>query len=157
MTAVLFIYLLSLAGWLGAMAFFSFFTAPVLFAQLPVADAGRVLSVIFPRYYELGYVAGTAGCALAIYLAAVARGSRGWWGISAAALGLALAGTLYAGLAVRPRVDALRPAAGESSPDPARKAEFARLHRVSVILNGAVFLLDLAALFGTARALAPRG
>ncbi len=157
MTTVLFIYLLSLVCWLGAIIFFSFFTAPVLFAQLPLADAGRVLSAIFPRYYVLGYVAGMAGCVLALYLMVAARRGRGWWGISAAALALALACTLYAGLKVRPRVDAVRPVAEEPSPDPARKAEFARLHRVSVILNGAVFLLDLVALFGTAQALAPRG
>jgi Domain of unknown function (DUF4149) len=157
MTILVFIYLLSLVCWLGAVIFFSFFTAPVLFTRLPLAEAGKVVSAIFPRYYALGYVAGIIGTVLALCLMFVMGDARKWWGLSAAALGLALACTLYAGLAVRPRVDAIRSVVEQQNPDPARKAEFDRLHRLSVILNGAVFVLDLAALFTTAGALSLRG
>jgi Domain of unknown function (DUF4149) len=157
MIILLFIYLLTLVCWLGAIIFFSFFTAPVLFTRLPLAEAGKVVSTIFPRYYALGYVAGIVGTILALCLMFAMGQGRKWWGLSAAALGFALACTLYAGLVLRPRVDAIRSVVEEQNPDPARKAEFDRLHRLSVILNGAVFVLDLVALFTTAGALSSRG
>ena len=73
-------------------------------------------------------------------------------------IGIALGCTVYAGTVVRPRVDAIRGVSEEANPDPAIKAEFDNLHHLSVTLNGAVLLLDLVALFGTAAALArPRG
>lgn len=152
----LFVYLVAIACWLGGIVFFSFFTAPVIFTQLPIAEAGKVVHTIFPRYYALGYVAGTIALALAIYFTAV-RDSRLWWGLSVAALVLALGLTFYAGAVVRPRVDAIRSVAEEQNPDPARKAEFDHLHHLSVYLNGAVLLLNLAALVATAEALTRRG
>ncbi|HUY26201.1 MAG TPA: DUF4149 domain-containing protein [Candidatus Binataceae bacterium] len=148
----LFVYLLAISCWLGAIVFFSFFTAPAVFGQLPIAEAGKVVHAIFPRYYALGYVAGAIALALAIYFTAV-RDSRLWWGLCAGTLALALGLTFYAGAVVRPRVDALRGVSEEQSPDPARKAEFDHLHHLSVYLNGAVLLLDLAALAATAEAL----
>ncbi len=157
MIVLIFVYLLAMVCWLGAIIFFSFFTAPVVFTRLPIAEAGKVVSAIFPRYYLLGYVAGAIALAIAIYLLAAAPGARLWWLGTAAALAIALGCTLYAGMVVRPRVDAIRSVAEQQNPDPARKAEFDGLHRLSVILNGAVLLLDLAALLGTAGALAPRG
>jgi len=156
MAFALFAYLLAIVCWLGAVIFFSFFTAPVVFTRLPIADAGKVVAGIFPRYYALGYVAGVIASALGAYFFAV-RGARLWWGAATVLLMLALVATLYAGLAVRPQVDAIRSVAEESQPDPARKAEFDRLHRLSVILNGAVMILNLAALAGTAKALSERG
>jgi Domain of unknown function (DUF4149) len=157
MIVLIFIYLLALVCWLGGVIFFSFFTAPVVFTVLERPDAGKVVSVIFPRYYILGYVAGGLALIIAIYLLAAGRGPRLWWLASVIALGIALACTVYAGTVVRPRVDAIRTVSEEVNPDPATKAEFDNLHRLSVRLNGAVFLLDLVALFGTAAALAPRG
>ncbi|MGH7779403.1 MAG: DUF4149 domain-containing protein [Candidatus Binataceae bacterium] len=152
----LFVYLLAIACWLGAIVFFSFFTAPVIFTQLPIAEAGKVVHTIFPRYYALGYIAGAIALALAIYFTAV-REPRLWWGASVAALVLALGLTFYAGSVVRPRVDAIRGVSEEQNPDPARKVEFDHLHRLSVYLNGAVLLLNLAALAVTAEALVRRG
>jgi hypothetical protein len=65
--------------------------------------------------------------------------------------------TIYAGTVVRPRVDAIRGVSEEANPDPATKAEFDHLHHLSVMLNGAVLLLDLVALFGAAAALTQGG
>lgn len=157
MILLIFIYLLALVCWLGSIIFFSFFTAPVVFTVLARPDAGKVISVIFPRYYILGYVAGGLAFIIAMYLLIAGRGPRGWWLASALTIGVALACTVYAGTVVRPRVDAIRTVSEEASPDPATKAEFDHLHHLSVMLNGAVLLLDLVALFGTAAALAPRG
>lgn len=156
MVITLFIYLLALVCWLGGMIFFSIFTAPVVFGVLPISEAGKVVAGIFPRYYILGYVAGIIGVILASYFA-LARAPRLWWGLAALALVVALALTLYAGAVVRPQVDRLRTVAEEANPDPARKAEFQRLHRLSVSINGAVMLLNVLALLSTAAALAPNG
>lgn len=114
------------------------------------------MSVIFPRYYLLGYGAGTAALALAVYFA-ISRGARGWWSGTALLLAVALALTLYAGLVVQQAVNAVRQVYEEPNPDPASKAEFDRLHRLSVTLNGCVLILDLLALAGTAGALSRHG
>jgi MFS family permease len=156
MIITLFVYLACLVCWLGGMVFFSFFTAPAIFSRLPTSEAGKVVSAIFPRYYILGYVAGIIGFILALYFTA-AHGPRGWWGLATVALALAVALTFYAGGVVRPKVDAIRTVAEEQNPDPARKAEFDRLHRLSVALNGTVMVLNVIALVGTAAALTPRG
>jgi len=157
MIVLIFIYLLALVCWLGSVIFFSFFTAPVVFTVLARPDAGKVVSVIFPRYYVLGYVAGGLAFIIAIYLLVASGGPRAWWLASVLTIGLALGCTIYAGIVVRPRVDSIRSVSEEANPDPATKAEFDHLHHLSVMLNSSVLLLDLIALFGTAAALAPRG
>jgi hypothetical protein len=156
MVAVLFVYLLSLVCWLGWMVFFTALVAPIVFKVLPMAEAGKLVSVVFPRYYLLGYICGAIGFILAVYLSAT-RIPRMWWATAALALLIALGLTVYAGAAVRPQADAIRSVTTEVNPDPARRAEFDRLHHLSVMLNGAVMLLNLAALFSSAVALTPRG
>ena len=152
----LFLYLLTLGCWLGAIVFFSFVTAPIIFTRLPIAEAGKVVAGIFPRYYALGYAMGIVALAFAVYFAAT-RGPRLWWSGAALALAIALVLTFYAGAVVRPRIDSIRTVAEAANPDPTRKAEFDRLHRLSVILNGVVMLLDVVALAASAGALTPRG
>jgi hypothetical protein len=154
MVAVLFLYLLSLVCWLGGMVFFSALVAPVVFKVLPIAEAGKLQAVLFPRYYLLGYICGVIGLIGSIYLCAT-RTPRVWWAMAAVALLIALGLTVYAGAVVRPRVDAIRTVSEEANPDPARRAEFDRLHHLSVLLNGAVMLLDVGALLATAIALTP--
>ena len=112
--------------------------------------------MLFPRYYLLGYICGVIGLIGAIYLCAT-RTPRVWWAMAAVALLIALGLTVYAGAVVRPRVDAIRTVSEEANPDPARRAEFDRLHHLSVLLNGAVMLLDVGALLATAIALTPPG
>ena len=156
MILILSIYLAALGCWLGGIVFFSFFTAPAVFTHLPRAEAGQLISAIFPRYYMLGYVAGTVSVILAVYFTAV-RGPRMWWGATTLALAIALGITFYAGMVILPRADAIRSVTEEPNPDAARKAEFDRLHRMSVILNGTGLLLNLAAIVGTSGALTARG
>jgi Domain of unknown function (DUF4149) len=147
----LFFYLLALVCWLGGMIAFVGFTA-VLFSRLAVADAGKVVSTIFPYYYLTGYIAGGIGLALAIYFATGVRG-RAWWICSAVLLAAALGLTVYAGAVVRPKIESVRGVNEETHPDPARKAEFDSLHRLSVQINGGVMLLDVLTLLATAAAL----
>jgi hypothetical protein len=152
MSIALFVYLLALVCWLGGMFFFTAIIAPVVFKLLQMADAGKLVAGVFPRYYLLGYVAGLITLALAIYFT-IERPPRLWWSLSALTLAAALGLTIYAGAIVRPQIDKVRTVVEEPSPDPARRAEFDRLHRLSVILNGGVMLLNLAALLSTATAL----
>jgi hypothetical protein len=156
MILTLSIYLAALGCWLGGIVFFSFFTAPAVFTRLPTAEAGQLISAIFPRYYMLGYVAGTVSFILAVYFTAV-RGPRMWWGATTVALAIALGITFYAGTVILPRADAIRSVTEDPNPDAARKAEFDQLHHMSVILNGTVLLLNLAAIVGTSGALTARG
>jgi MFS family permease len=155
MIAVLFVYLLSLVCWLGGMVLFIVVTQTA-FTVLAKPEAGKFLAVLFPRYYMLGYICGAIGLILAVYLCAT-RMPRMWWAMAALALAVALGLTIYAGVVVRPRVDAIRTVTEEVNPDPARRAEFDRLHHLSVMLNGGVMLLDLGALLASAVALTPRG
>jgi hypothetical protein len=152
MLAVLFVYLLSLVCWLGGMVFFSALFAPLVFKVLPLAEAGKLQAALFPRYYVLGYICGAIGVAAAIYLCAT-RTPRMWWAVATLTLLIAWGLTIYAGAVVRPRVDEIRTVVEETNPDPARRAEFDRLHHLSVVLNGAVMLLNLGALFASAAAL----
>lgn len=156
MLIILSIYLIALACWLGGIVFFSFFTTRIVFASLPRHEAGVAIRALFPQYYLLGYIAGTVSLVLAIYITTV-QAPRLWWGGTTLALAIALGLTVYAGAIIRPRVEAIRTVTEEANPDPVRKAEFDRLHRMSVMLNGAVLLLNLAAVVGTSGALTPRG
>jgi hypothetical protein len=155
MVVVLFIYLLSLVCWLGGMVFFIAVTQSA-FTALAKPEAGKFLAVLFPRYYLFGYICGAIAVIFAVFLCAT-RTPRLWWAISALALAVALGLTVYSGAVVRPRVDAIRTVTEEVNPDPARRAEFDRLHHLSVMLNGGVMLLNLGALLVTAVALTPRG
>jgi len=156
MVIALFVYLLALVCWLGGMFFFTAIVAPVVFNLLPLPEAGKFVAGVFPRYYILGYAAGGLGLILAIYFA-IERQARLWWSFSALALAVALGLTIYAGAIIRPQVDAVRSMVEDQNPDPARRAEFDRLHHLSVVLNGGVMLLNLAALLTTATALRPNG
>ena len=156
MIVPLFLFLVAMGCWLGGIVFFSFFTAPAIFGSMPIEEAGKAISTIFPRYYLLGYIAGTISLVLAIYFTSV-REARLWWGGAALAIAIGLGLTFYAGTVVLPRADSIRIVSHGPNADPAQKAEFDKLHRRSVILNGTVLLLNLAALAGTAGALTIRG
>ena len=105
----------------------------------------------------LGYICGAIGVILGDLFYA-RRGRRECGGRSATlTLLIALGLTIYAGAVVRPRVDAIRTVIEEPNPDPARRAEFDRLHHLSVMLNGGVMLLNLGALLASTVALTPRG
>lgn len=132
---------LAVALWLGAMAFFGFLVAPAAFATLEREAAGRFVNVIFPRYYMAGVVLGLAALA-ALLARGVLRGWRTWDWLPVGLVALMLALTLYARVVVLPAAHAAREAmrqagAGVAS---AESLRFARLHRVSGILNVTVMI-----------------
>ncbi len=155
--ALRFVYLLSLVVWVGGIIFFSFIVAPSTFQAVPVEVAGRVVARIFPRYYLLGFVAGLATLAAFLGLARMS----GQWGalkIANALLLTAMLGTgLYAGTVVERRANEVRQEmegfADRAQVRPELRAEFGRLHRLAVILNGVVLVLGLVVVFVTAASL----
>jgi hypothetical protein len=142
--------------WMGAVVFFSFVTAPALFAALPREMAGRATAAIFPRYYALGWMCG--GVALAAAIAEAASRGWSWRRVATALLLTAMLGmSFYAGRVILPRAGAERAVMDDPAREPEREAaasRFARLHGASVALNGAVLLLGAGAL--VLASLAPR-
>ena len=135
----------AVALWLGIMGCFAFVVAPAAFGALDREAAGRLVGAIFPRYYLIGAVLGAL--ALAALIAHRARGAgRTLDWLPLALVLLMLAFTLYAWLVVLPAAHAAREAMRGAPPAQARieAPGFARLHRLSTILNGAVMLAGAA-------------
>jgi uncharacterized membrane protein len=147
-----FIYLLSIALWIGGMAFFSFMAAPSIFKVLPREEAGKVVSDIFPKYYWQGIICG----AIAL-VASVALGMRDRWNslliVRTIMIGVMLIGILYAVVILQPKVQAVKAQItsfeGLAPTDPLR-LEFGRLHGRSFSVNAAVLLLGVIVVFITA-------
>jgi uncharacterized membrane protein len=150
-TILRFLEFLSLGTWVGSILFLSFVVAPGAFATLGSRElAGAMVGMALARLHMLGLMAGVvyllSRVALAKSLSALA---------SAAALLVVamLALTLVSQHAVSPRMAQLRIEMGsvDATPhDHPLRAEFHRLHRVSVQLEVVVLLAGLAALYLTA-------
>ena len=127
-------------GWLSVMAFFAAIVAPAAFSTLDRESAGRFVSVMFPRYYALGATLG--GLALAALVARALLGlSRGWDWLPLLLVLVMLVATVYAWLVVLPAAHAAREALRQAATAaPAETTAFARLHRLSGILNGTTML-----------------
>ena len=61
------IYGLSIVGWTGAILFFSFAVAPIIFQVLDAESAAKFVRTLFPRYYT--WIAISSVLALASYTA----------------------------------------------------------------------------------------
>ena len=121
-----------IAGTLGAMLFFAIGVAPTVFQALPAEQAGLFLRKLFPRYYLSLIIGSTAGGVL-------------WLGTQPLASGVCLliaVSTLWIRQWLVPRINALRDR--ELAGDVSAAAGFARLHRLSVVIN----MLQLLALLG---------
>jgi hypothetical protein len=124
------------------MGFFGAVVAPAAFTTLDREAAGRFVSAVFPRYYAVG--AGLGALALAALLARLLlRPGRPGWAALALVL-VMLASTVYAWLVVLPAAHAAREALRLAAPAPGTVSTetlvFARLHRLSSILNGVSML-----------------
>ncbi|HYB70821.1 MAG TPA: DUF4149 domain-containing protein [Candidatus Bathyarchaeia archaeon] len=137
--------------WLAMMAFFGAVVAPAAFGTLDREAAGRFVSAIFPRYYVIGVVLGGLAVAACVARTLAARGRPGTW-LPLALVAVMLAATLYAWLVVLPAAHAAREALHQAPPGaaPVEAAAFARLHRLSSILNGVTMLAGVLALVALA-------
>jgi uncharacterized membrane protein len=147
-----FIYLLSIALWIGGMAFFSFVAAPSIFHVLPREEAGKVVAAIFPKYYWQGIICGAIALATSVVL-----GMRERWNILLIArtitIVVMLIGVLYSVAILQPKIQAVKAqvTSFESlSPTDPLRLEFGRLHGRSFSVNAAVLLLGVVVVFITA-------
>jgi uncharacterized membrane protein len=147
-----FIYLLSIALWIGGMAFFSFMAAPSIFHVLAREEAGKVVADIFPKYYWQGIICGAIALATSVVL-----GMRERWNIllivRTIMIGVMLIGVLYSVVILQPKIQAVKAQVTSfenlSQTDPLR-LEFGRLHGRSFSVNAAVLLLGVIVVFITA-------
>ncbi|MEM6607802.1 MAG: DUF4149 domain-containing protein [Pseudomonadota bacterium] len=109
--------LLLTAALFGGMVFFSAGFAPVLFAQLPIAEVRPILRGTFPYYY-LAVIALAALSGLAAFFVSVLAG------MLLAAIALS---TAYARQILMPRINA--------ASDAEDQTQFKRLHGASVVLQ----------------------
>ena len=147
-----FLYLLSIALWIGGMAFFSFTAAPSIFKVLGREEAGRVVADIFPQYYWQGIICGVIALATSVALGVCER-----WNspliVRTIMIGLMLIGVLYSVVILQPKIQAVKAQSTSfeslSPTDPLR-LEFGRLHGRSFSVNAAVLLLGVIVVFVTA-------
>jgi hypothetical protein len=126
--------LILLSAAVAVILFFAAVVTPAIFSSLPREEAGRVIRVLFPRYYlVLGALTALAA------ITAIAA-----YPLPAMLIGLAAAGFVWARQVLRPKINRIRDAAHSGNPD--AKREFGRLHRLSVFLNAAQLLMLVAAL-----------
>ena len=153
MTSTLrFLQMLALGAWLGAIIYFAAVVTRDAFAVLPNRDDAGVLVGS-----TLGGLHGMGVIAAVIYLGAslgLARSLRALVRPAAIGVILMLLLTLASQRIVMPRMAALRTemVSVEATPSSdARRAEFDRLHAISVDLEVGVLLIGLVALFLTVR------
>lgn len=132
--------------WLGVMGFFSFAAAPALFATLDRESAGRVVTVILPRYYAFGMVMGGLALGSVVGRAVLAQRREVEWGSLVLTL-LMLALTGYSMLVLLPQAEAARMAMRSVPAQAGMVSEaasaFGRAHRLSVALNLLTMLAGL--------------
>ena len=148
-----FIYILSLALWIGGTAFFPFIAASSIFKVLSRAEAGKVVADIIPKYYWASLACG----AIAV-IASTLLGVRTRWSVllivRTILIGVMIVGILYAMLALQPKMQELREQVAASDIlSPTRtplRLEFGLLHRRSESVHAAVLLLGVVVMFITA-------
>lgn len=144
------IFSLSLSLWVGSIAFMSFIVAPTLFRELPKEVAGDFVSKLFPSYYMLGYLCGSAAF-LSLLLKGLFDKPFPWFRLLL--LVIMLGCTFYAGVKVHPEAHTVKVVLKSMEDGPEKEAkqkEFSQLHRLSVVLNSIVLLAGITVLCITA-------
>lgn len=135
-------FLIALAVSLGQTVFLSLVAAPILFRTFPPERAGEVMGALFPGYYLVGSICAGVLVVSALLLWRSTRPSL-FWGVGGGCAFFLLAANLFAGAILQPRARALRAELHAEPPRLEARAEFDRIHRRAVQLNGAVLLGNL--------------
>jgi hypothetical protein len=147
-----FLRVFALGTWVGAIVYFVAVVTQGAFAVLPNRDeAGLLVGFTLGGLHLMGLIAAAVFVAASV---AMVKSLRAF--IEPAVLGvIVMAGLTIASQGyVLPRMAVLRSQMGSIDATPAsdsRRAEFDKLHRVSVDLEGGVLVIGLAALFLTVR------
>ncbi len=144
-----FLRVFALGTWVGSIIYFVAVVTRGAFAILARDQAGMLVGFTLGGLHQLGVIA-----AVVYLLAALLLGRSLGALVRPASLGviLMLLLTLASQRIVIPRMDVLRAQMASVDATPAndpRRAEFDRLHGISVDLEGGVLLIGLAALFLT--------
>ena len=159
MAILRFLMLLSLVVWLGGLIFFAFAVAPTVFSPglLPTRHlAGEIVSRSLGALHWMGIVSGIVFLITSAIYNRITVGNARPLATRHLLIALMLLLTVVSQFAISPRMHALRADAGviDNLPlDSPTRMEFNRLHLWSERFEQAIFLLGLAALFLTARAL----
>src|ERR1700749_3409957 len=126
--------------WLGAAILFSAIVAPSLFPTLPTPTlTGAVVGRVLPAIFYSGMIVGLLTALLDW------QGGGGWSWRSGATGGIVmLLACAIAQLVISPRIERVRQSIGgvieNLAPDDVRRAEFGKLHAVSVAWLGVAML-----------------
>jgi hypothetical protein len=143
-----FLFLASLAVWLGAVVFFSFFAAPSLFEACPPALAIRAAAPMTLSYLRLGWICGLVALVSVLFLPPI-EGAYSTTRIVLVAVMFLV--SLYLQFAFGGRVRGLQQAvAAANDPPKEAMAEFDELRETAGQLNGSLLLLGAVVVFITA-------
>ncbi len=146
-----FVYALSLVGWLGAILFFSFAVAPIIFSVLGAEPAARFVRALFPRYYLWIAIASVISLASFTARPLIYPELRAWSNLLTQGLLLAvILIALYCGNSLTPAINRARDA-GEPE-----KPKFDRLHKRSVRLNVVMLFVGLFCIYAFEARSAPQ-
>ena len=146
------LYLLTLAVWIGSIVFFSFAVAPTVFKTLKPEDAAALIRRIFSKYYLIGIICAALSI-VCLGLLLFDRAFSKWPAILSLLLVAGMGATdFWLRQAVMPHMNELRDrrAMFESSgkaPDEMLDREWKGLHRLSVQLNVVVLLCGMVLIF----------
>jgi uncharacterized membrane protein len=137
-----FLLVFSLVVWLGGIIFFSFVVAPALFAMVPQPEtAGALVRLILVRLHLVGIACGV------LFLAATFVTKVRNLKTLRLLVGLMILLTALSQFGVMPQMERVRDAVGGSiqalPPRDAGRAAFDRLHKFSVVLEGATLLVGM--------------
>lgn len=147
-----FLQVLALGTWVGSIFYFSAVVAPSAFAVLRTKDdAGLLVGQSLSRLHALGLI---AAIVFLVAGGAIAGSVRVFSKPAMIGVVLMVVLTAISQNKVTHRMNELRTAMGsveKTAADDPRRAEFDRLHSVSVGLEGAVLLIGLVALYMTVK------
>jgi uncharacterized membrane protein len=145
------VYVVALTAWVGSILFFSFAVAPIIFNVLGDQAGGKLVRVLFPRYYLWGAIAGAIALPSFVGRPLCYQEFRGpMVGVQAMVILAGILCMLYAGNSLTPAINQARDAG------PAGQKRFEQLHRRAVRLNAFVLVLGLGLLLAFANRAAPR-
>lgn len=146
-----FLLLMCLVVWMGMLIFFTFFVAPSIFKVLPRELTYDLVADLFPKFWMIGYVAGTLSLLSLIGMSII---EKTFPGLRIALLAAMTALTFYSGLVTgeKARRKMLEVRAMQ---DPIRKEElrqdFKKIHFQAAAMNMAVMASGVAVIFLTSR------
>jgi hypothetical protein len=144
-------FVIALAAWIGSILFFSFGVAPVIFGVLGEQTGGKLVRVLFLRYYLWGAICGAI--ALPAYVAGPLcfhEYRRPMVGIQAFFILTGILIMLYGGNSLTPAINQARDA-GAAGQD-----QFRRLHRRALWLNAVVLVIGIGLLVAFAARPSPQ-